>query len=437
MPRSEVHQCECPHCQQETPHPDQELHRQMNLLLLSRLDEQQRRWYVAVESTRIGAGGDRLLTQITGLDEKTIQRGRQELAISLAERPEQRVRLPGGGRPHAEKKDLALEETLEAMVQPETAGDPMREQKWVRSSLRHLSQHLKEVGHPASPPTVGRLLRKLGYSLRVNVKKHEASAAHPDRQQQFELLERQRQVFQAAGWPIISVDTKKKELIGNYKNAGRAWCQEAEAMNVHDFSHDALMRAVPYGIYDVGSNRGSVYVGNSADTPEFAVTALAHWWEDERRQRFPHATQLLILADAGGSNGCRTRSFKLHLQEQLSDRYRLSVTVRHYPTGCSKWNPIEHRLFSQISLNWAGKPLRTLDTMLNYIRGTTTQTGLTVRAAVLDGTFEKGQKVSDDQMQQLNIEQLSVCSQWNYTIRPRLAVLSEATRTPEEEKVIF
>lgn len=313
----------------------------------------------------------------------------------------------------------------------------MSEQKWVRSSLRHLSQRLEEAGHAASPPTVGRLLRKLGYSLRVNVKKHEASAAHPDRQSQFEVITSQRQVFQAAGWPIISVDTKKKELIGNFKNAGQAWGQEAETVNVHDFPHDALMRAVPYGIYDVGSNRGSVYVGTSADTPEFAVTALAHWWEEEGRKLFPHATHLLILADAGGSNGYRTRSFKLHLQEQFSDRYGLSVTVCHYPTGCSKWNPIEHRLFSQISLNWAGKPLRTLDIMLKYIRGTSTQSGLTVRAACLDGTFEKGQKVSDDQMQQLNIESLSVCRQWNYTIRPRPAIPSEATQTSEREKVIF
>lgn len=326
---------------------------------------------------------------------------------------------------------------LAALVQPETAGDPMSEQKWVRSSLRHLSQCLKDAGHPASPPTVGRLLRKLGYCLRVNAKKHEASAAHPDRQQQFEVIESQKQTFQSAGWPIISVDTKKKELIGNFKNAGRAWGQEVEAVNVHDFPQDALLRAVPYGIYDVSSNRGSVYVGTSADTPEFAVTALVCWWEDEGRRRFPHTAQLLILADAGGSNGYRTRSFKLQLQEQISDRYGLTVTVCHYPTGCSKWNPIEHRLFSQISQNWAGKPLRSLDTMLHYMRGTTTRTGLTVRAAVVDRTFEKGQKVSDDQMQQLNIEHQSVCSQWNYTIRPRLAVLSGATQALEEQKVIF
>ena len=313
----------------------------------------------------------------------------------------------------------------------------MSEQKWVRSSLRHLAQRLKETGHPVSPPTVARLLRKLGYGLRVNAKKREASSAHPDREAQFELIASQRQIFQAAGWPIISVDTKKKELIGNFTNAGRAWGQEAETVNRHDFPHDALLRALPYGIYDVSNKRGSVYVGTSADTPEFAVTALARWWEDEGRGRFPQATQVLILADAGGSNGARTRSFKLQLQEQFSDRYGLSVTVCHYPTGCSKWNPIEHRLFSQISLNWAGKPLRSLDIMLNSIRGTTTQTGLTVQAAMLDGTFEKGQKVSDDQMQQLNIEHPSVCRQWNYTIRPRLAVLSGATQSPQEQKVIF
>ena len=233
------------------------------------------------------------------------------------------------------------------------------------------------------------------------------------------------------------MDTKKKELIGNFKNAGQAWGQEAEAVNVHDFPHDALLRAVPYGIYEVNGNRGSVYVGSSADTPEFAVAAMARWWEDEGRQRFPQATKVLILADAGGSNGCRSRSFKQQLQEQLSDRYGLTVTVCHYPTGCSKWNPIEHRLFSQISLNWAGKPLRSLDTMLNCIRGTTTHSGLRVRAALLDGTYEKGQKVSDAQMQQLNIEHYSVCSQWNYTIRPRLPVSSPTTETLKCQKVIF
>jgi len=301
----------------------------------------------------------------------------------------------------------------------------MSEQKWVRSSLRHLSQRLKDIGHSISPPTVGRLLRKLGYSLRVNVKKHEASAAHPERNQQFEQIQAQKQRFQAAGWPIISVDTKKKELIGNFKNAGQTWCQHAEEVNVHDFPSEALARAVPYGIYDVSRNRGSVYVGISADTPEFAVATIARWWEEEGRVNYPQANQLLILADGGGSNGCRPRCFKQQLPEQLSDRYGLTVTVCHYPTGCSKWNPIEHRLFSQISLNWAGQSLRSLETMLNYLRGTTTSTGLTVRAALLEGIYEKGQKVSDAQMKQLNIEHHSVCGQWNYTIRPHVTVPSD------------
>lgn len=302
----------------------------------------------------------------------------------------------------------------------------MSEQKWVRSSLRHLGERLKDLGHSISPPTVGRLLRKLGYALRVNVKKHEASAAHPQRNEQFEHIQVQKQRFQAAGWPIISVDTKKKELIGNFKNAGQRWCQRPEEVNVHDFPSEASVRAVPYGIYDVSRKRGSVYVGLSADTAEFAVTAIAHWWEEEGRLAYPQADQLLILADAGGSNGCRARRFKQQLQEQVSDRYGLSVVVCHYPTGCSKWNPIEHRLFSQISCNWVGKPLRSLDTMLNYIRGTTTDTGLTVRAAVLEGQYEKGQKVSDAQFQQLNLEHAEVCAQWNYTLRPRATVLSSS-----------
>lgn len=300
----------------------------------------------------------------------------------------------------------------------------MTEQQWVRSSLRHLSERLEQGGHLVSAPTVACLLRKLGYSLRVNVKKQEGSSAHSQRQQQFEYLETQKATFGTAGLPIISVDTKKKELIGNFKNAGQAWCQHQEEVNVHDFPSEALARAVPYGIYDVNRQQGSVYVGTSADTPEFAVAAIARWWEEEGGLNYSKADQLLILADAGGSYGCLTRSLKLHLQERVSDRYGLTVSVCHYPTGCSKWNPIEHRLFSQISLNWAGKPLRTLETMLNFIRGTATSTGLTVLAALLEGTFEKGQSVTEDQMKQLNIEHAAVCAQWNYMLRPRVVVLS-------------
>jgi hypothetical protein len=310
----------------------------------------------------------------------------------------------------------------------------MSEQKWVRSSLRHLSQRLTDLGHQVSPPTVGKLLRKLGYSLRVNVKKQEGSSSHPERNRQFEYIQAQRQLFEAAKCPIISVDTKKKELIGNFKNAGRAWKEQAEAVNAHDFPQDAVGKAVPYGIYDVLRNCGTVYVGSSADTPEFAVVALTRWWEEEGKAAYPEAKQILILADSGGSNGCRPRRWKQQLQEYFSDRYGLTVVVSHYPTGCSKWNPIEHRLFSQISQNWAGIPLRNFETVLNYIRGTTTQTGLTVRASLLEGEYAKGQKVSDQQMHQLNIELAEVCSRWNYTLRPRTPIPPARVLEPE---VIF
>jgi Rhodopirellula transposase DDE domain len=308
---------------------------------------------------------------------------------------------------------------LEALVAPETAGDPQSTQKWVRSSLRHLSARLHAGGHPASPPTVGRLLGKLDYALHVNAKKREARATHPQRNEQFEYIAAQRAAFTRAGWPVVSVDTKKKELIGNFRNAGRSWSREADAVNVHDFPQDALGRAVPYGIYDVTRNRGTVCVGQSGDTPRFAVTAVTRWWVEEGRGAFPDTDQLLILADAGGSNGWPPRLWKQQLQEQLSDRFGLTVTVCHYPTGCSKWNPIEHRLFGPISSNWAGKPLRTWETLLSAIRGTQTRTGLLVGAHLDDQVYPTGETVSAAQMAALHLERHAVCPRWNYTIRPR------------------
>ena len=295
----------------------------------------------------------------------------------------------------------------------------MSDQKWVRVSLRHLSRQLGEAGHPASPPTVRRLLDAQGYRLHANTKQLESSAAHPDRDQQFEYITEQRQGFSAAELPQLSVDTKKKELIGQFKNAGRVWGLEAEAVNVHDFRPDALGRAVPYGIYDLTHNRGTVYVGQSADTPRFAVDLLARWWVEEGRAAYPEASELLILADSGGSNSARARVWKQQLQEQLCDRHGLAVTVCHYPTGCSKWNPIEHRLFGPISQNWAGQPLASWDTMLGYLRGTTTATGLTVRAALHDATYQTGESVSDAVMATLNLTRHAVCPTWNYTLRPR------------------
>lgn len=293
----------------------------------------------------------------------------------------------------------------------------MSEQKWVRSSLRHLSGLLAPT-HSVSHTTVGRLLEQLDYSLKVNVKRL-SGTAHPDRNGQFEYLQSQVAAFRQAGLPIVSVDTKKKELIGNFKNAGRRWCQTAEAVNEHDFEHDALGKAVPYGVYDLLRNQGTVYVGRSADTPEFAVEAITTWWQLEGQPAFATANQLLILCDAGGSNGYRPRLWKQQLQEQLADRLGLEVTVCHYPTGASKWNPIEHRLFGPISINWAGVPLRTFDTLLACIRGTATETGLKVKAFLVDKVYEKGLKVSDAIMESLNIERHAVCPNWNYTLRPR------------------
>jgi Rhodopirellula transposase DDE domain len=306
------------------------------------------------------------------------------------------------------------------LVTPATAGDPMGQRQWVRSRLRQLSHGLAQAGDAASAPTVSRLLKKPDDARRVNVQETEAGTHHPDRETPFHHMEAQKAAFAAAGSPLIRVDTKKKAWIGDFKNAGQTWCQRPLEVNVHDFPRDALGRAVPDGIYDVQRHVGAVYVGASADTPAFAVMAIGHWWEDIGGSADPQARQLLILADAGGSNGCRPRLWKEQLQRQLCDRLGLSVTVCHYPTGCSKWNPIEHRLFSHMSLNWAGQPLRTLETMLSSVRGTTTATGLRVTASLIEDVYETGTRVADAVMKTLQVEHDVVCPQWNYTIRPGL-----------------
>ena len=296
----------------------------------------------------------------------------------------------------------------------------MSGKKWIRSSLRRLSNILSQAGYRIGRMTVRRLLKKLGYSLKAN-RKQLSGPSHPDRDCQFRYIRRVKQLFLASGHPVVSVDAKKKELIGNFKNAGQAWCQQAEKVNVHDFPQDAVGRAVPYGIYDLLHNEGYVYVGNSAETSEFAVDAICRWWEDEDRPTFPDESKLLVLSDAGGSDGCRFRLWKKLLQEKLADRLGIEVMVCHYPTGASKWNPIEHRLFSFISKNWVGKPLRSFETMLGYIRGTTTKTGLKVRAFLVDRVYEKGIKVSKKEMNALNLQRRRVCPTWNYTIKPRCA----------------
>jgi hypothetical protein len=296
----------------------------------------------------------------------------------------------------------------------------MSETKWQRSSLRRLSQELRKTGHRVSHTTIARLLHEQHYTLKANEKRL-SGAAHPDRDQQFEYLNKLKADYLAAGQPVISVDSKKKELIGNFRNNGRAWCQKATAVNEHDFDQDALGKAAPYGIYDLAHNLGYVYVGQSADTPQFAVDMIARWWQSMGCLLYPGQTKLLILADAGGSNGCRPHLWKQQIQEQLVNRLGLEVTVCHYPTGASKWNPIEHRLFGPISINWAGKPLRTFETMLAYIGGTVNATGLQVKAFLVDQVYEKGSKVAEEVFESINIQSHEVCPRWNYTIGPQPA----------------
>ena len=295
----------------------------------------------------------------------------------------------------------------------------MGEKKWVRRSLRKLSQALKDSGFAASSMTVRRLLREADYSLKANRK--EKAASHPERNRQFRYIAQVKRLFLEAGHPVISVDMKKKELIGDFKNPGQSWCQEAERVNVHDFRGDAIGLAAPYGIYDLLNNLGYVYVGTSADTAELAVDAIVWWWESEERPSFLNEDKLLILCDAGGSNGYRLRLWKKQLQEQLADRLGVEIMICHYPTGASKWNPIEHRLFSYISVNWAGKPLRSFETLLGFIRNTTTETGLRVKAILSPKVYQKSIKVSDKEIAALNLTRRSVCPQWNYIIRPRIA----------------
>jgi hypothetical protein len=265
---------------------------------------------------------------------------------------------------------------------------------------------------------ISRLLKEHDYRLRANVKQR-AGEQHPDRDRQFKYIYQQRSEHQAAGYPVISADAKKKELVGNFKNPGQIWCQEPEIVNIHDFPQHAIGRAVPYGIYDLPHNRGTVYVGQSADTPAFAVDSIAHWCQTELLACFPDAPCLMIEVDSGGSNSCRSRVWKRDLQEKVVDRLGLTITVCHYPTGASKWNPVEHRLFSEISKTWAGCPLRSFDDVLHYIGDTKTQTGLIVQAHLVTEVYETGVKVPDKEMDALNIEYHDVCPQWNYTIRPR------------------
>jgi len=382
------------------------------------LNEQSRRRFVALEAQALGRGGICLMSEISGLARSTIYRGLSDICDNVSA-PLGRIRKEGGGRKRKTIEDPTLLVALKSLVAPVTRGDPMRPLLWTSRSLRHLVTALAKKGHNVSPTLVSDLLRGMGYSLQANSKTREGDQ-HIDRNAQFEYINRQAKAFLTAKEPIISVDTKKKELVGNFKNNGREWRPNGtpELVKVHDFIDPKLSRAVPYGVYDITNNVGWVSVGTDHDTASFAVSAIHRWWRTMGKKRHPKAKRLMISADGGGSNGYRVRLWKVELQG-LADELKLPITVCHLPPGTSKWNKIEHRLFSFITMNWRGKPLRSYRTIVQMIAATTTDAGLKVRAELDERKYPKGLKVSNDQLAAVNISRHSFHGDWNYTISPR------------------
>ena len=381
------------------------------------LDERSRRRWAASEAHMIGHGGVSAAATATGLARRTIYRGLADLK-DRASGKDDRIRRRGGGRKSRIAEDPTLLADLKLLVEPVTRGDPMRRQLWTSLSLRKLSKDLKGKGHEISYPVVGDCLRQLGYSLQANRKSHEGSG-HMDRNAQFEYISKKAGSFLTDHQPVISVDTKKKELVGNFKNAGREWRPKGapEEVNVHDFIDPKLKRAVPYGVYDINSNTGWVSVGTDHDTAAFAVNAIRRWWKTMGKSRYPKPKGLMVTAEGGGSNGYRVRLWKIELQK-LADELKFPITVCHLPPGTSKWNKIEHRLFSFISISWRAKPLRSFRTIVQLIAATTTETGLTVRAELDENKYPKGLKVSDAQIAAVNIFPHDFHGEWNYTIAP-------------------
>jgi hypothetical protein len=388
------------------------------------LDERMRRLFAAAEASALGRGGITKVAQATGVSRRAIHVGLKELTNlkEPVENPPKRIRKEGAGRKSVIQTDVGLMSALEKLVEPMTRGDPESPLRWTCKSLRTLAGELAANGHPVSYPVVGDLLHELGYSLQANRKVLEG-ADHPDRNAQFEFISEQTTQQLMAGNPVISVDTKKKELVGAYKNNGTTWCPEGkpEQVKVHDFVDKELGRANPYGVYDVGSNTGWVSVGTDHDTASFAVETIRRWWDTMGRQCYPAASELMITADGGGSNGSRVRLWKMELQ-RLADEIRIPIHVSHLPPGTSKWNKIEHRLFSYISMNWRGQPLVSHEVIINLIAGTTTRIGLKVHAELDDSLYPAGIKVSDDEFKQIHLTRNTFHGEWNYRIDPRSIV---------------
>jgi hypothetical protein len=387
--------------------------------LASVLDERARRHWAATEARAYGWGGVSAVSDATGMSPNTIRKGLAELVARESDPAAEvsaRLRKPGGGRKRLTETDPQLSVALDRLVAPLTRGDPESPLRWTCKSTRHLAQELSQQGHPISARAVARLLQVAGYSLQGNRKTLEGTA-HSDRNAQFEHINAQVKRFQQRGQPVISVDTKKKELVGPYKNHGREWQRkgEPEKVDVHDFPDPALGKVIPYGVFDLSRNEGWVSVGIDHDTAQFAVQAIGRWWQKMGNHRYPHARALLITADGGGSNGSRCRLWKVALQT-LAGRLGLPIHVCHFPPGTSKWNKIEHRMFSHITQNWRGRPLVSHEVIVNLIANTTTRAGLTIRAELDRGTYPTGIKITSAELATLNLKPDNFHGDWNYTI---------------------
>ena len=385
------------------------------------MDERLRRQWAAAEARELGRGGITAVASAIGMSRTTITAGCRELKLPVKHREQEalRVRRPGGGRRSLAETDPELLTALEALVEPVTRGDPESPLRWTCKSTAKLAAELTRQQHPVSDRTVATLLIQAGYSLQANRKTREG-ASHPDRNAQFEYLNASVQRFHRRSQPAISVDTKKKELVGDFKNGGREWrpAGEPEDVRVHDFLDKKLGKAIPYGVYDIVNNQGWVNVGIDHDTAQFAVNSIRNWWRQMGQSRFPRATQLLITADGGGSNSSRSRLWKVSLQG-LADDLGLKLFVCHFPPGTSKWNKIEHRMFSFITQNWRGKPLVSHQAIVNLIAGTTTRAGLIVKAALDINHYDTKIKVSNAELESLKLKRHEFHGEWNYTISPR------------------
>lgn len=387
-------------------------------MLKAVLDERARRLWAGAEALAYGYGGISVVSRETGVSRQAIARGCAELKEGPPVRS-QRIRRPGGGRKRVADTDATLRSDLEGLIEPVTRGDPESPLRWTCKSVRRLSAELKRMGHSTSHRMVAELLAEMGYSLQANRKVLEGST-HPDRNGQFEHIHQKVQAFQGRKQPVISVDAKKKELVGNFKNGGRELGPKGkpQAVRVHDFEIPELGKANPYGVYDVTRNEGWVSVGVDHDTAAFAVESIRSWWLSMGKQAYPKARQLLITADSGGSNGWRLKLWKVELQK-LADETGLSLSVSHLPPGTSKWNKIEHRLFSFITQNWRGKPLISHEVIINLIAATTTQTGLKVRCRLDPALYPTGILVTNEELASVQLTQDSFHGEWNYTISPK------------------